>query len=401
MHGMGDRGAILVLPTSTAGAQGPVAAWVSTAGWAAAVQRVVGDAWIVSTDGIVDPQEARRRGSHPALSAGSVSSWRRRVPTPVKTALKDARQWRRAHRFAVDPAGPWQGRDLAFVWQRHELFHLAGLRLARALDVPSVLFVPSTLVWEAEQWGVGRPGWSGWLERHGEAPALRGADLVACGSDRVAQEANRLGVPAGRILVTPTGVDLDLFRGGQDSGALRRRLGIEDRLVVGWVGSFRRFHALDVAVEAASHLNGVALLLVGDGPERAAVEALARERGVQLVTTGTVPHAELPAYLGAMDVGLVLASRDQTFHYSPLKLAEYLAAGLPVVAPQVSQIADRLADGVEAMLVPPGDTAALIAALAQLRDAPALRRRISARARSAAGQWSWDRQVERIVAALG
>ncbi len=398
---MADRGAILVLPTSTIGQQGPVAAWLSTAGWASAVQRVLGEAWIATTAGIVNPQEVRRRGSLPALSAGAAPSWRRRIPTPVKTALKDAREWGRAKRFRIDPAGPWQGRDLAFVWQRHELFHTAGLRLARTLGVPSVLFVPATRVWEAAEWGIVRRGWSSWLEARGERPALHAADLVACGSDRVAQEVSRLGVADDRILVTPSGVDLKLFGKRQDSGPLRKRLGLEDRLVVGWVGSFRRFHALDVAVEAAARVSGIALLLVGDGPERGRVEALARKRGDKVVTTGTVPYGELPDYLAAMDVGLVLASVGQTFHYSPLKLAEYLAAGVPVLAPRVPPIAARLADGVAAMLVPPGDVTALAAALERLRDDPALRKELASKAHSAASQWSWDHQVERILAALG
>ncbi len=400
---VGDRAGILVLPTSTEGQQGPVAAWLSTAGWASAVTRVLGEAWIATTSGIVDPREARRRGSAPVLSSASASTWHRRIPTPAKTGFKDIRQWRRARHFSVDPDGPWRGRDIAFVWQRHELFHDAGLRLAQTLGVPSVLFVPATQVWEAGQWGVRRPGWNGWLERHGEKPALRGAGLVACGSELVAQQARRLGVKEERILITPTGVDLDLFgRAGRDgdTGALREQLGLTDRFVIGWVGSFRPFHALEVAVEAAANVHGAALLLIGDGPERARVEALARDRGVHLVTTGTVPHVELPAYLDVMDVGLVLAAQGQTYHYSPLKLGEYLAAGLPVVAPRIEQIAERLTDGVDAILVPPGDQNALTESLIRLRDEPARRAQLSAAAESVATQWSWDRQIERILTAI-
>ncbi len=400
---MGDRGAILVLPTSTEGQLGPVAAWMSAAGWASAVKRVVGEAWLVTTAGLVDPDEARRQGSRPALSPSSASTWHRRVPTPVKTALKDVRQRQRAHAFSVDPNGPWQGHDIAFVWQRHELFHDAGIRLARTLQVPSVLFVPAALMWEAGEWGVQRPGWHRWLEQHGEAPALRAADLVACGSEIVAEQVQRLGVPDARILITPTGVDLDLFgkpRPADTSTPMRTALGLDDRFVVGWVGSFRPFHALDVAVESMAQVDGAALLLVGDGPERDSVEALARSRRVHVVTTGTVPHTELPDYLGVMDVGLVVAAPGQTFHYSPLKLAEYLAAGVPVVAPRVAQIAARVTDGEEALLVPAGDAEALTGALIRLRDDPALRRRLSTKAQSVATDWSWDRQVERILAAL-
>ena len=394
-------GAIFVVAGSSSGQQGPVASLVSTAGWAAAAERVLGEAWICTPTGIVGPGEARRRGSDPSLRSPGHPRLRRRVPAPVKTAMKDLRSWRRARSFDIDPAGPWVPDEVRFVWQRHELFHDAGLRLARALGVPSVLFVPATAVWEADRWGSPRPGWGRWLERVGERPALQGADLVACGSDEVAAQVHRLGVPEGRTVRTPSGVDLDLFMQPQDREGVRRELGLGEDFVVGWVGSFRRFHALEQAVEAAALVPGVRLLLVGDGPERPRVEQLARDRGVPATFTGTVSHEQLPAVLSGMDVALVLAAADQPFHYSPLKLAEYLAAGLPVVAPAVGQLRDRLTDGVDVRLVPAEDPHELAAALDALRTDPVQRARMAVAAREvAAREWSWDHQVRRVLDAL-
>jgi glycosyltransferase involved in cell wall biosynthesis len=230
---------------------------------------------------------------------------------------------------------------------------------------------------------------------------LRGADLIACGSEMVAEWVRHLGVQEDRILITPTGVDLDLFAERPDPGPTRRRLGLDDRFVIGWVGSFRRFHALEQAVDVAAGIDGAALLMVGDGPERPKVEQLARNRGVVSVFTGTVPFLELPAYRSAMDVALVLAERDGAFHYSPLKLAEYLAAGLPVIAPRLAQCSERLRDGVDALLVAPGDTRALGEALEYLREDPSARAALGRHARAAAeAGWSWDQQVRRILSAL-
>jgi glycosyltransferase involved in cell wall biosynthesis len=363
---------------------------------------VLGNAWIVTPAGLVDPDEARRRASHPRLSTVATPSWRRRLPTPAKIAAKDIRQWRRARRFTVDPNGPWSDHDIRFVWQRHDLFQMAGLQLARDLDVPSVVFVPATLIWESSQWEVRRPGWASWLERFGESPALRAADVVACGSDVVAEQVHRLGVRDERILITPTGVDLSLFAPHAGPSAKRKELALQEKFVVGWVGSFRRFHALEQAVDAVARIENAVLLMVGDGPERARIRRLARDRGVTAKFTGTVPHAELPDYLAAMDVALVLASPGQVFHYSPLKLAEYLAAGLPVVAPRVAQLADRLTDDVDAVLVPPGDAQALAASLQQLHDDIDRRERLAKSARIAAeARWSWDHEIRRILASLG
>ncbi len=396
------RGAVLVLPTVAAGQQGPVAAWVSAAGWASALRRSLGEVWIVTPEGVMVPDELRRRASTGVLAAASVPPWHHRIPVLVKTATKDAREWERAQRFRIDPDGPWRGHDVACVWQRHELFHAAGPRLARALGVPSVVFVPAPLVWQAEQWGVHRPGWGPWIERVGERTPLRAADVVACGSDAVAEQVRRIGVDDARIVITPTGADPDLFRTAPDRDDARRRLGVDGQFVVGWIGSFRRFHALEQAVDAVAGLDGTTLLLVGDGPERSRVEQRARERGVALVCTGTVPHDAIPEHLAAMDAGLVLASGEREFHYSPLKLAEYFAAGLAVVAPRAGALPEQLRDGVDAVLVRPGDHDELEAALRRLRDDPGLRARIGAAAREAAAdRWSWDRSAERVLAAVG
>jgi glycosyltransferase involved in cell wall biosynthesis len=378
-----------------------VAALLSTAGWAAAAERVFGQSWVVTPGATLTPSEARRRGSDPGLRSAERSGVRQRFPTVAKTAAKDFLNWRLSRRFHIDPDGPWSGGDVALVWQRHDLFHTSGLALARRLRAPSVLFVPAAKVWEAKQWGTTRPGWGGLLEQRAERPALLGADLIACGSDVVVEQVLRIGVPENRVLLTPTGVDLDLFGEPPDPAPLRRRLGLEDRFVVGWVGSFRRFHALEQVVDAAVAVPGAALLLVGDGPERARIERLARDAGVLAAFTGTVPHHELPAYLAAMDAAAILAPRGQPFHYSPLKVAEYLAAGLPLVAPATGQLAHRLTDGVDAIVVPPHDGAAFAAALRRLFDDPEERTRLGKAARAAAeAGWSWDDQVRRVTEAL-
>jgi glycosyltransferase involved in cell wall biosynthesis len=394
-------GAIFVVAGPSATQQGPIAALLSTAGWASAAGRLLGASWLVTPHGIVNPADARRWASDPALRSSDGSPLRRWVPDVAKTAVKDVRTWRRSRRFSIHAGGPWSRTEIAFVWQRHELFHDAGLRLARALGVPSVLFVPAVQVQEAEQWGTRRPGWGRWLERRAERPSLLGADVIACGSEVVVEQVLRAGVLERQVLVTPTGVDLAAFAQPPDATPLRRRLGLEGRFAIGWVGSFRPFHALEQVVEATSTVSGATLMVVGDGPERGRIQRLARALDVPATFTGTVPHHQLPAYLAAMDAAVLLAPRGKSFHYSPLKLAEYLAAGLPVVAPAIGQLARRLTDGVDAILVPPHDVAALSAALRRLRDDPEERTRLGKAARAAAeAEWSWEHQVRRVVEAV-
>lgn len=400
--------AVFVLPVIESGRGAPVASLLSAAGWAAAGARRYGRSWIVTPRGLVDPTEARRLAvtdDRPTTRPGTPISRRDRVvgavPAGVKTFGKDARHAVRGRRFEIGH-GPWRDGTVELVWQRHELFQVAGLDLADRLGVPSVLFVPATKVWEAARWGTRRPGWGGLVERLGESPALRRAELVACGTDQVAEQVARLGVPADRLLVTPNGVDLDRFAVAErDEG--RRRAGLtDDRVVVGWVGSFRPFHDLDQLVDACAGIDGIHLLLVGDGAERPAVEARCRDLGVEATFTGTVGPDVLPHLLAAMDIAVVVTGSADTFHYSPLKLGEYLAAGRPVVAPAVPSISERVRDDREAVLVPPGDRDALRAAIQDLRDDPGRRQALGRAGRVAARRsFSWDQQLRRIDEHLG
>jgi len=400
------RGAVLVLSTSVAGQRGPVASWVSTAGWAGAMRRTLGNAWVVTPQGVLDVEAVRAKGATEQLSSTNAPKWRRRLPVPVKTAVKDAREWQRARSFHVAPDGPWRDCRVEFVWQRHELFQTAGYELARALRVPAVSFVPAPLVWQADQWHVRRPGWNRLVETHGEARVLAQADVVAAGSEIVAEQLVRLGVNERRIVVARTGFDPEIFSGETNRRAPRERLALGDEFVVGWVGSFRGFHQLDLLVDAVSALGNRSesrpvLLLVGDGPERARIEEIAQERGVRVVMTGTVPQRDLHELISAMDVAVLLAGKDAQFHYSPLKLAEYLASGVAVVAPRTGAIPAQLTHGEDSLLVAAGDVAELANALAFLHDQPEERARLAKAARAIAEQrFSWDNTVAQIVAAV-
>jgi glycosyltransferase involved in cell wall biosynthesis len=396
-----------VMPTSSSGQPGPVAVWITASGWAAAARRMWGQAWIVTPEGVLSPEEARGEATAPRLRPESRPTWKRHMPRLAATMAKDAARLARARRFRqATRSGPWNGSDLMFVWQRHDLFHSAGFQTARAKGCPVILFVDAPTVWEEARWGVRRPGWGNLLERAGERPQFRSADLVACVSEEVAAALIDRGVAEDRVLVTPCVADLDLFTPQADRTGLREKLGLGDRFVVGWVGSFRRFHGVELALEAAASLRdsipNLSLLLVGDGPERPRLENLARDLGLRdVVFTGTVSYEEMPRHIAAMDLAMVLDPGRGEFHYSPLKLREYMACARAVLAPRVGQVGRFLADGADALLVDPGDARALAKAIQHAHDEPAVRRALGAAARrKVAEEGSWDLQVQRAVEAL-
>jgi glycosyltransferase involved in cell wall biosynthesis len=401
------RGALFAMPTSSSGQPGPVAVWITASGWAAAARQMWGQAWVVTPEGVLSPEEARGVATGSRLRPATRPTWKRHVPRPAATLAKDAGRLVRARRFRrAAQRGPWDGSDLVFVWQRHDLFHTAGFEVGRARGCPVILFVDAPTVWEERRWGVRRPGWGKFLERIGELPQFRSADLVACVSEEVAEALVDRDVPEDRVLVTPCVADLGLFTPEANRGALRDELGLRDRFVVGWVGSFRRFHGVELALEAAASLRdsipNLSLLLVGDGLERPRLETLAQDLGLRdVIFTGTVSYEEMPRYIAAMDLALVLDPGNGEFHYSPLKLREYMACARAVLAPRVGQVGRFLTDGVDAILVDPGDARALARGIEHAYWQPGLREALGAAARTkVAEEGSWDRQVERAVQAV-
>ncbi|MEJ5255870.1 MAG: glycosyltransferase [Acidimicrobiales bacterium] len=381
--------------------------WVTAAGWAAAGERRFGRAWVVTPDAVASPDEAVGFATAHYSSAAHQHRRRQLVPSLLRTAAKDALQYRAVHRFRVG-TGPWDQVPPALVWQHHEICHRAGIELAHRLGCPSVVFVHAPQVWEARQWGVHRPGWGTLLERLGERPALRSADAVACVSDEVATLVVDLGADPGKVVVTPMAVDPARFHPDVSGDAVRERYGLGDAPVIGWCGNFRRFHGLEQAVAAFALVReqrpDARLLLVGDGPERARIEAMTDELGLHNVTcfTGGVPHVEMAEHLAAMDVAWVLAQTDGAFHYSPHKMREYLACGVPVVAPAIGDVARVMHHDVDAVLYPAGDIAALASATLELLADPNRRRRIGSAGRELMlREGTWDVQLEKVTSLLG
>ena len=143
------------------------------------------------------------------------------------------------------------------------------------------------------------------------------------------------------MLITPTGVDLDRFSPPPDGQEVRARFGLDGKVVIGWAGSFRGFHVVEQLVAAAPEGRGRCCSSSATARSEPASKRSSRTPASTLSSPEPFRRSELPIDLAAMDVGVVMAD-PRSFHYSPLKLAEYLAAGLPVVAPDVAPLGELL-----------------------------------------------------------
>lgn len=224
---------------------------------------------------------------------------------------------------------------------------------------------------------------------------ISAADVVACVSAPVADWV-RDTVPGSRPLVVPNGVNLTrVTPGPEPSGPY----------TVGFVGTLKPWHGLDVLIEAFRRVDqpGWRLLVCGDGPERAALELRARKLKGAVEFTGGLPPDDVPGQLRRMHVATAPypATQGERHYFSPLKLYEYLAAGLPVVASGIGQAAEVIEHGGTGLLVPPDDPVALADALRELADSRDLRLRMGARARArAVREHSWEAVVTRVLDAV-
>ena len=162
--------------------------------------------------------------------------------------------------------------------------------------------------------------------------AIAGAAALVAVSGALRDALVELGAPPGKVTVLRNGVDLTLFRPPPDRAAARAALGLAGPTLIS-VGHLIERKGHHLAIEALASLQGWSLLIVGEGPERPRLEALAARPGIagRVRLLGARPHADLPALYGAADVLVLASSREGWANV----LLESMACGTPVVASDI------------------------------------------------------------------
>lgn len=289
-------------------------------------------------------------------------------------------------------AGPFD-----VVYERHALWSFAAMEHARADGIPGLLEVNAPLV---DEQAVHRALFD---RRLAEACAARAYGVAAATLAVSREVAHHVSQVAGqvRVHVVPNGVDPQRCAPWV-APRLPAPAGVR---TLGFVGSLKPWHGIDVLLDAfdAVHtrMPQSRLLIVGDGPERARIERRLSEAGLRgsIVLTGAVRPDDVPGLLTSMDVAVAPYHEQRGFYFSPLKIFEYMATGLPTVASRIGQIADILEDDATGVLCPPGDSGALADSVVALFADAEKRRRIGAAARDrACRRHTWDAVAARILA---
>lgn len=318
-------------------------------------------------------------------------------------------------------------RDIEVVYQRHTAFSFAGAVLANHYHVPFILEFNSSEVWKIKNWKEEK----GNLIRRFlkniysnlimipyikcvESFNLRNADEIVVVSQVIKENLVSAGVPERKILVNPNGVLLEKFSPGCGGDKIRERYQLQNKKVIGFIGTFGQWHGVcelakaivKLFVENPRYKENVRFLLVGDGILASQVKAILQDGQVDefVVMPGLVPQHEAPAYLDACDIFVsphIPNPDGSKFFGSPTKLFEYMAMERGIVASDLDQIGDILDDGVTARLVTPGDVGELMSGIIELIDNPDLANRLGFNAREEViRKYTWDKHVERILEKL-
>ena len=273
--------------------------------------------------------------------------------------------------------------------ERLSLFSHIGADLADSLCCPMFLEVNALLTQEARQF---RHLELVELAEEIESRVLQRADGIMVVSSELVPMLVAAGVSESKIHVVPNGADVTLFDPADDGQVIRQRLNLSDAFVVGFAGSLKVWHGVDLLVEAFEALHAsdpsAKLLVVGTGPAENDLRSEVNRTGLgsAVVFTGAIKHEQIPVHLAAMDVAVAPFRRMEQFYFSPLKLFEYMAAGRCVVASRLGQIEEVVTDGENGVLCDPDDVASLADAMLELRRDPDRRQHLASAGRQCVEQ---------------
>jgi glycosyltransferase involved in cell wall biosynthesis len=282
------------------------------------------------------------------------------------------------------------------IYERYNLFMIAGVLLSKLTGTPIFLEVNAPLVRERSAFGgLALRRFAGWVERW----TWQAGDLVLPVSKVLARIVSAAGVPDERIFVIPNGTN-DAYLRLESSCAAKAALGLTGKTVLGFTGFVREWHGLEAVIDLLADPHAptdLHLVVVGDGPALAGLKLRAERLGISTRVTlaGLVGHERLPDYLAAFDIALQPSAVD---YASPLKLFEYMATGKAIVAPNQANIREVVADGRTALLFDPANHGSFREAVLALARNDELRQDLGRAARQSVLDrgFTWTENARRV-----
>ena len=301
---------------------------------------------------------------------------------------------------------------ISFIYQRYSINNFCGLKLSLKYNVPFVLEYNGSEVWINKHWGKALKHEK--LSEKIEMANLKCSDLIVVVSKVMKNELVNRGIEDKKILVNPNGVDPDRYSPVIDGSDIREKYSLNSKLVIGFIGTFGKWHGAELLAEAFGRLlkkhpeydRRIMLLMVGDGVTMPLVKHNLKKYNIesQSILTGLVPQGEGAKYLAACDILVSphIPNSDGTpFFGSPTKLFEYMAMGKGIVASDLEQIGEILEHNQTAYMVKPGEVDDLVQGIKVLIDDSGLRKKLGERARTKAVEnYTWKEHTRKIIEKL-
>jgi glycosyltransferase involved in cell wall biosynthesis len=289
-----------------------------------------------------------------------------------------------------------------FIYERASIYATAGISLAQALKRPILVELNAPLAIEQSAY---RATGLGELAAQAELWLLSRADAVLTVSTALKEYVVSLGIEPRQVYPMPNCVDSSRFKPKPRNSEVRGQWGLGDEPVLGFVGGLRPWHGVEVLPTLLDRLrqrhSNLHLVIVGNGPLQSKLECGLRERGLmqRVIFTGSVSHEKVAEMIPQFDVALApYPQLEHAFYFSPLKIFEYMACGVPLVAAELGQIGEVVRNGETGFLYPPGDLDALTTACNRLLGDSDLRRQVGqAAAREVHSNYTWNHNAARVV----
>ncbi len=280
-----------------------------------------------------------------------------------------------------------------FIYHRYSRYSFIAALLAKKMSVPLILEYNGSEVWKIEYWKKTRAFFGQlykkvlkFLVKKNEYYNLKNSSLICVVSKVIKQNLiKNYGINANKIVIMPNGVSFNKFNkdksNSKKSKKIINNLKLNQKIKIGFVGTFGQWHGIPELVKAVKLINNKAnlknkavFLLIGDGKlKKWAQKFLKNQPNVFFL--GLIPYKEIEYYLAICDIVLSPHCRQadqKKFFGSPTKLFEYMAMEKAIIASKVGQIAEVLTNNENAILVEPGNIEELAKAIERLINNPKL-----------------------------
>ncbi|TWU19996.1 glycosyltransferase family 4 protein [Allorhodopirellula heiligendammensis] len=288
-----------------------------------------------------------------------------------------------------------------FIYERYSSYDFAGVMAAKHLKIPIIVEVNVTY---AGRFGARFPVIYRGLLKRAESYVLQHADGIVVVSEALKECVLDVRKDDATTIVTPNAINLTQIKKLDHHGlrtTMRAELDVEDKIVIGFVGSLRKWHGIDFFADAmtaiVSQTKNVYFLIVGSGEYEDTLKAKIKdaklEEHVNLV--GPVAHDQVYSYIAAMDVGVMPDSNE---FGSPMKILEYMAMECVAVGPDLGPIHEIIRDGETGCIFKRRDQADFVSVLINLCDNVKRRKQIGENARrDVLNERTWNRNASDVL----